>query len=555
MVQPPAVLCKLDPFFLTNLGERAMSLQVLGIDLGTSTTCVAVVSGTSARVIAGRDGEAVFPSAVAFPPKGGRLIGRSAKERSVIDPENTLFSVKRILGQPWTSEAVKTFRSRYPMCLVARDQEPVFRTRAGDFTAVQVSSMLAQRLAEMCADNGITPRAVVVGVPTSFSERQQQATVEALGSVGFDSVQCESEPHAAVRAYLKSSALGSKRHVAVYDLGGGTFDFAVCQLDGRRCVVISSGGAEFLGGDDIDLLCADWVAQRVLEEHRWDVRTSTAASGRLLAACEKAKIELSNKQEATIELGDIEDTPMLKGKGIRIERSMLTRLISDLVGRTFQICDEVIANAGMVPADIAEVFMVGGSTRIALVQQCVGQYFLHTGKPPHVDPFPEHVVALGAAYTASDRPVLHEQRRSRSTSERRQTPRNRITLAVEVRMASMVDLQRLFAEDISKGGVFIKLDDPPDVGSELVVQLQLDTGETVDMPAKVVHRKTAIETLFDDSTAGMGLEFLEAAQEGKQRVKDLVATAPDVPSVGIGQKLMLSGKLKKLGSGEGASRA
>ena len=241
------------------------------------------------------------------------------------------------------------------------------------------------------------PDRVVVGVPTAFNQRQRQATVEALKLAGFRYGICIDEPHAVVWAGLQEDLAGDRRIVAVYDLGGGTFDMAVCEVFGGGTAVIGSGGDEYLGGDDIDWQCAEWAVEETLRRHGWNLKTNKETMTRLVTACEEAKIALSSNEKAEIDLGAIEEAQVLEGQTLELDRARLEHLCTDLVRRTFIVCDNVLADAKVKVDAIDAVLLAGGSSQLPFIQEAVAKYFdteIITSPAPHL------LVATGAAMIA-----------------------------------------------------------------------------------------------------------------------------------------------------------
>ncbi len=364
----------------------------LGIDFGTSTTIAAFGHDGQARVLADGRGETVVPSIVAFTPGGRVEVGRSAQARCTIDPKNTLYSVKRVLGRTWLSQEVQDFKRQYPFDLEKGADDTVrFVTRAGKLTAPQAVAYILASISEHPGFSRQTIQEVSVSVPVMFQAAQREAMLQAVRQAGFGQVEVVDEPRAAVAPYL-TSAGASERLVAVYDLGGGTFDVAVLKCAGKRSDVLAVGGDAYLGGDDIDLRLAGWVADEVLRSHRWDVRSSPQSLQTLRLACERAKIRLSQLEFTALPLGQVDS--VLEGKDVRIDRTQLESLVTDLVRRTFVTCDRALSDAGVRASSIDTVIMAGGGAYIPLVRRTVAQYF---GRDPRQDVTPDHLVALGAA--------------------------------------------------------------------------------------------------------------------------------------------------------------
>lgn len=489
----------------------------LGIDYGTTTTVGAIVSGGDIEPLADEAGRIVIPSFVAFPPAGGCLIGDEAKYRRPIDAENTLFSMKRIIGLGWSNSVVREFVEKYPFTLEAtEDGIPRFRLRAGRFDAVEVSAKLIGHILEAAAHKAGPLEVVVIGVPSDFTSQRRIATVEAVREAGFEGAVCVDEPLAIARAYMQEGDIEAKR-VAIYDLGGGTFDVAICEIKPNDCVLLAAGGDQFLGGDDIDLACAEMVAVDVLRQLHWDILTDFEARTRLLAECERAKIQLSTMQATRIKLRAIENAEMFVGKEISIERQQLERWAYDLARRSFVVCDEVVARAGLVLDDIDEVFLAGGTSRIPAIQRAVSHYF---GKEPRVSEKPDHLVAIGAAVIARDlaRPAVSSE--TPSGVERRRDLRRKTSLRVRVRFEDLAEFQTLFAYDISEGGTFLAMVNPPKPGNVVLLQVEIGGDETLELNARVVRR---VITAREGAVSGVGVEFIDAGAEEKAALQTLLS--------------------------------
>jgi molecular chaperone DnaK len=368
----------------------------LGIDLGTSTTVAAAQGGGKVTLLADAAGEGIVPSVVAFMPGGRVVVGRTARARAIIDPTNTLYSVKRIIGRRWFSPEVTEFRRRYPFELEAGpDGTPLFVTRAGKLSPTEVVRHMLQSVSQRPLVAQEKFKHVTVSVPASFGPEQREAMATAVRQAGFGEVLVIDEPWAAAAPYM--SGLGREQVAAVYDLGGGTFDFAVVKLSRGSCTVLALGGDSYLGGNDIDFRLANWVADEVLTHHRWDVRTSPASFHSLVMACERAKIRLSELDSTSLPLGQVDQ--VLEGKDIRITRAQLETLCIDLVRRTFVVCDEVMAQAGVQSTQVQTVVMAGGGAYMPSIRQGVERYF---GQPVRMDVAPDQVVGIGAAMAATD---------------------------------------------------------------------------------------------------------------------------------------------------------
>jgi molecular chaperone DnaK len=372
--------------------------RTLGIDLGTTNS----VAACNAKVLPLRDEDIdvlLLPSVVSFLPNGGASIGGSARSRRPIDPKNTIYSSKRLMGEGWTSYATRKFREQYPHQLSATEDGCVqFETRAGNIRPSGIAALLTSHL---CMRAMFHPAEVptVVTVPSAFRDRAREETIIGMLQAGFTEVRLIEEPVATAIAYLQRASL---RYAAVYDFGGGTFDFAVMDCSSFPFRVLGHGGDPYLGGDDIDLALAELVAERLLRNAGWDMRSEPTTFARLVLACENAKCELSERETTLLDIAQIDPAAPPRLTQALIDRSMLEAAATPLIRTTFGICDEVLARVNLRTRDIQAVFLAGGSTRIPLLHNMVSQYF---GKRMRQDLNPEHVVALGASMAAA-RPEL-----------------------------------------------------------------------------------------------------------------------------------------------------
>ena len=379
---------------------RLMSVRkrkTVGIDLGTTNTVVA----RNFETLRIEGGSSVMPSAVAFPPSGATLIGKAARRRRAMDPGNTILSAKRIIGARWRSSYTTQFRDHYPYDLVeGPDGWAVFNTRAGLVCPVEVSSTVIRGLCELtkCPVQDVH---AVVTAPVGFDTRRRDATALAVSKANFASVRVIEEPIATALAYLNRSSL---KYAFVYDLGGGTFDAAVVDCSSYPFRVIGHGGDPYLGGDDVDRTIALHVADRTLASDGWDLSNDAVTFDRLVLACELAKCELSESEEAAIAIPSVDLAAPESCGIIRITREQVQQLTLDLVRRTFSMCDEVLAQAGLKARDMEAIFLAGGSTRLPGLNAYIESYF---GKRPRSDLDPMQVVGLGASLAAA-RPAVAE---------------------------------------------------------------------------------------------------------------------------------------------------
>jgi molecular chaperone DnaK len=366
------------------------AMITIGIDLGTTNT-VAAVNGEVTSLSMERS--PILPSVVAFPPNRVTLIGSMAARRRAIDPKNTIFSAKRLIGRAWHSVATHEFRTRYAFDLVKTETGgAAFQTRTGVHTPTDIATIL---LGAVCKQAWPDERelAAVIAVPAEFQKPERDATTAAGQRIGAAKVALLDEPVATALAYQDQAPAGLRR-AAVYDLGGGTFDFAILDCAARPFRVVTHLGDLYLGGDDIDLALARWAADRILQEHNWNLRDDPAVFNRLVLECERAKCRLSYALQTEIPLSQIDPAGPIATASLALDQDLLSSLSSDLVRRTFGICDEVLRNAGVKASDLDAVFLAGGSTELPMVKDGIRQYF---GKDPVAEIDPMEVVAIGAS--------------------------------------------------------------------------------------------------------------------------------------------------------------
>jgi molecular chaperone DnaK len=376
-----------------------MAGTFMGIDFGVTTTVTATRREGQTRVVEDNHGSEIIPSVVALLPTGKQLVGQAAKARRLFDTANTVFSFKRIIGEPSTSVDVRRFVEQYPFFNIdhgSSRRTPCFVTRAGLLTAEDVAAKLLGEVRTRAKDQGDTPDRAVVGIPSGFRERQRLATVRAVQSAGFSDALLIEEPLAIAWAFVHNQP-EPERRIAVYDFGGGTFDLAICEVRGGGVRLLATGGDEYLGGDDLDRVIAEWVIQEVLQRYHWDVRSSHEAHGRLVLQCEAAKIALSAQLNTSLELDQVEELEQFAGQTLELSRETLDQLARDLVRRTFAVCDDVLRKLRLGPGEIDEVYLAGGCSLIPSVLAAVANYF---GATPRTTAHPEHLVAIGTALIA-----------------------------------------------------------------------------------------------------------------------------------------------------------
>ena len=369
--------------------------KVIGIDLGTTNSCVAVMDGGSAKVIENAEGARTTPSMVAFADGDERLVGQPAKRQAVTNPENTLFAIKRLIGRRHDDDAAKKFAKLVPYKTVAADNGDSWVEAQGEkYSPSQVSSFILRKLKEDAeAFLGESVTEAVITVPAYFNDAQRQATKDAGKIAGLDVLRIINEPTAAALAYgLDKKESGT---IAVYDLGGGTFDVSILEVGDGVFEVKSTNGDTFLGGEDFDQRIIDHLAEEFKKENSIDLRQDKLALQRLKEAAEKAKIELSSAAQTDVNLPFITaDQSGPKHLNVKMTRATLESLVDDLVQRSIKPCQAALKDAGVKPEDIDEVIMVGGMTRMPKIIEVVQDFFK---TEPHRGVNPDEVVASGAA--------------------------------------------------------------------------------------------------------------------------------------------------------------
>ena len=374
--------------------------KVIGIDLGTTNSCVAIMEGGKPRVIENSEGDRTTPSIVAFTKDNEVLVGQPAKRQAVTNPHNTLFAIKRLIGRKFEDEVVQRDVKMVPYKIAKADNGDAWVDVQGKKMAPQeISARVLMKMKKTAEDYlGEPVTEAVITVPAYFNDSQRQATKDAGRIAGLEVKRIINEPTAAALAYGEDKQ-GGDRKIAVYDLGGGTFDVSIIEIaevDGeRQFEVLSTNGDTFLGGEDFDLRIINFLGDEFLKESGVDVRKDPLAMQRLKEAAEKAKIELSSTQQTDINLPYITaDASGPKHLNIKLTRAKLESLVDDLVQKTIAPCRTAFKDAGVSPSDIAEVILVGGQTRMPLVQKYVKDLF---GKEPRKDVNPDEAVAVGAA--------------------------------------------------------------------------------------------------------------------------------------------------------------
>ncbi len=376
--------------------------KIIGIDLGTTNSCVAVMEGGKARVIENAEGDRTTPSIVAWTKDGEVLVGAPAKRQAVTNPKNTFFAVKRLIGRKFTDAEVKKDLDLVPYAIIAHDNGDAWvETSDGKKLSPQeVSAKILEKMKKTAeAFLGETVTEAVITVPAYFNDSQRQATKDAGKIAGLDVKRIINEPTAAALAYGLDKGDGKDRKIAVYDLGGGTFDVSIIEIanvDGeKQFEVLATNGDTFLGGEDFDKRVIDYLVEEFQKTDGLDLRKDPLALQRLKDAAERAKIELSSAQQTDVNLPYVTaDATGPKHLNIKLTRAKLEALVDDLIKKTIEPCRVALNDAGLKASDIGEVILVGGQTRMPKVQAAVAEFF---GKEPRKDVNPDEAVALGAA--------------------------------------------------------------------------------------------------------------------------------------------------------------
>ncbi|MCG7868805.1 MAG: molecular chaperone DnaK, partial [Candidatus Thiodiazotropha taylori] len=374
--------------------------KIIGIDLGTTNSCVAVMEGSSTKVIENSEGDRTTPSIIAYSNDGEILVGQSAKRQAVTNPQNTLFAIKRLIGRMFKDKVVQRDADMVPYKIVQADNGDAWVEVNGKKMAPpEISAKILQKMKKTAEDYlGETVSEAVITVPAYFNDSQRQATKDAGRIAGLEVKRIINEPTAAALAYGMDKKRGDQT-LAVYDLGGGTFDISIieiAEIDGEhQFEVLSTNGDTFLGGEDFDLRIIDHLVDEFKKDQGFDLRNDPLALQRLKEAAEKAKIELSSSQQTDINLPYITaDASGPKHLNLKLTRSKLESLVDDLVTRTIEPCKVALKDAGVDASKIDEIILVGGQSRMPKVQEAVKAFF---GKEPRKDVNPDEAVAIGAA--------------------------------------------------------------------------------------------------------------------------------------------------------------
>ncbi len=372
--------------------------RVIGIDLGTTNSCVAIMDGKQAKVIENAEGQRTTPSVVAFLEKEEKLVGQPAKRQAVTNPSNTIFAAKRLIGRTFDDESVKKDIEKVPFKLVKSDKNDAWiEARGKKYSPSQISAFILQKMKETAEKHlGQPVSKAVITVPAYFNDAQRQATKDAGKIAGLEVLRIINEPTAASLAYgLDKKQSGT---VVVYDLGGGTFDVSILEVGDGVFEVKSTNGDTHLGGEDFDLRIIDFLASEFKKEQGIDLKNDKLALQRLKEAAEKAKIELSSSTQTDVNLPFITaDQSGPKHLNVKLTRAKLEELVDDLLQNTIEPCKKALSDAGLSASDINDVILVGGMTRMPKVTEIVKNFF---GKDPSKGVNPDEVVAMGAAIQA-----------------------------------------------------------------------------------------------------------------------------------------------------------
>jgi len=372
--------------------------KVIGIDLGTTNSCISIMDGGKPKVIENAEGGRTTPSMVAFTADGEKLVGQPAKRQAVTNAENTLFAIKRLIGRTFDDKATQKDIEMVPYKIIKADGGDAWVEAQGvEYSPSQISAFILQKMKETAEEYlGETVTQAVITVPAYFNDAQRQATKDAGKIAGLEVLRIINEPTAAALAYGMDKEDG--KTIAVYDLGGGTFDVSILEIGDGVFEVKSTNGDTFLGGEDFDMRLVEYLAAEFKKENGIDLKSDNMALQRLKEAAEKAKIELSSAQQTEINLPFITaDASGPKHLALKLTRAKFEELVKDFVQRTIAPCKAALKDAGLTASDIDEVVMVGGMTRMPKIMEVVKEFF---GREPHKGVNPDEVVAMGAAIQA-----------------------------------------------------------------------------------------------------------------------------------------------------------
>jgi molecular chaperone DnaK len=472
--------------------------KIIGIDLGTTNSCVAVMEGGKAKVIENAEGDRITPSIVAYTKDGEVLVGQSAKRQAVTNPHNTLYAVKRLIGRRYDDAVVKKDLDVVPYKIVKAPNGDAWVDAGGKQMAPpEISAKVLQKMKKTAEDYlGEPVTEAVITVPAYFNDSQRQATKDAGRIAGLDVKRIINEPTAAALAYGLDKQRGDQK-IAVYDLGGGTFDISIIEIaevDGEhQFEVLATNGDTFLGGEDFDLRLMNYLADTFKKESGIDLRGDPLALQRLKEAAEKAKIELSSAQQTEVNLPYITaDASGPKHLNIKLTRAKLEALVEDLIARTIEPCRQALKDAGLSAAEVQEVILVGGQTRMPKVQEAVKDFF---GREPRRDVNPDEAVAIGAAIQAA-------------------------VLAGDVKDVLLLDVTPLSLGIETLGGVFTRL---------------------IERNTTIPTRATQVFSTADDNQTAVTVHVLQGEREmardnkslGRFDLTDLPAAPRGVPQIEV----------------------
>ena len=503
---------------------------VLGIDLGTTNSVVAVADDAQARVLPTELGHRLIPSVVSFRPDGSILVGEEARERRLIDAKNTVYSVKRLIGRPFSAPEVARAQSRFAFELVENNSGGVVvNVRGETYTLTEISAFVLKeikRVAEAALDHACA-RAVVT-VPANFNELQRSATKAAGRVAGLDIARMVNEPTAAALAYGYGASRSER--VAIYDLGGGTFDLTLLELEEDVYEVLSTAGDSFLGGDDLDLVIATALAERMAEETGWDPTEDRQAFERVRAAAEWAKCQLSELPAVRIEVEELHQEGPGEPLDLRqtLDRPELEALIGDQVERSFEVCREALKSAGLRPQELDSVVLVGGSTRIPLVRERVRRFF---GKEPRTEIDPDLVVAQGAAILG--RTIAGESKSPPARLGVRKKSRQELARLRERREKRRQGLpnQPAFAPTL-------QIEAPPPPPPEALARKAKPKDESLveELDLEMIELEDDVSDPSDDMIGGIELDLPDQLGDGIHSLPtvDAPPLIEGVPTVGVG---------------------
>ena len=468
--------------------------KVLGIDLGTTNSCAAVIEVGSAQVIPNREGARTTPSIVAFTEDGERLVGQIAKRQAITNPVQTIYAVKRLIGRKWDDAEVKHAKDHLSYPLVsAPNGDLKIHVRDRDYAPEEIAAFVLREIKEFCEESvGEEIREAIITVPAYFDDSQRQATRDAGRIAGLEILRIINEPTAAALAYgLEKNK--TTETIAVYDLGGGTFDISILRIDNGMFEVLSTSGDTFLGGEDFDRTIMDWLLADFLKQSGIDLRGDRLALQRLKEAAEKAKCELSSATETTIALPFIaSDATGPKHINKLLTRDTFESLVDHLIKKTAEPCQNALKAANLSPSEIDTVILVGGQTRTPKVQQMVEDLF---GKPPNRSINPDEVVAVGAAIQAG-------------------------VLRGEIKDIVLLDVTPLSLGIETQGGIFVKL---------------------IERNSTIPTKNTQIFTTVTDNQGIVEINVLQGEREiakenkslGKFQLVGIPASARGVPQIEV----------------------